>query len=296
MRLWISRSGEVPIQEQLSTQIILGIVSGDLAAGERLPSTTELARRFRLHANTVRVAYRGLAERGWVEWRQGSGFYVRANGEPEAEPYGLNHLISGFLKTARDQGHTLTDIRAGLMRWLSAQRPDHILVIEPDPDLRDILIAELEDKICIRVEGCDISECSNPAASVGAVAAALSYRAEQIREALPPDTILVSLHSSSIPKILSGERRPLDSETVTVVSRWPDFLKRARATLVAVGIDPGALDIRDAHQKGWERGLGRDSFVITDSFLASRLPQCHARIFPIIADESVAELRTAVTE
>jgi hypothetical protein len=33
----------------------LGIVSGDLAAGARLPSTTELARRFRLHANTVGV-------------------------------------------------------------------------------------------------------------------------------------------------------------------------------------------------------------------------------------------------
>ena len=33
MRFWFARDGGVPIREQLVTQIVLGIVCGDLAAG-----------------------------------------------------------------------------------------------------------------------------------------------------------------------------------------------------------------------------------------------------------------------
>src|SRR5688572_628585 len=133
MKLWLSKSSEVPIQEQLSTQLILGIVSADLAPGERLPSTSEVARQFHIHANTVRAAYRELAERGWVDWRQGSGFYVRAlEGRHELDPkLGLDHLISTFFAVARQRGHSLTEIQSRITRWFSLQAPDHILVIEP---------------------------------------------------------------------------------------------------------------------------------------------------------------------
>src|SRR5918997_502659 len=78
MRLWLSKNSEVPIREQLITQITLGIVSNDLKISERLPSTRDLARRYDIHANTVSAAYRELAKRGWVQFRKGSGVYVRA--------------------------------------------------------------------------------------------------------------------------------------------------------------------------------------------------------------------------
>ncbi|MEO6393118.1 MAG: GntR family transcriptional regulator, partial [Pyrinomonadaceae bacterium] len=61
MKIWLSKSGEVSLREQLAAQIILGVVSGDLAPGQRLPSTRELARRYEIHANTVSAAYRNLA-------------------------------------------------------------------------------------------------------------------------------------------------------------------------------------------------------------------------------------------
>ena len=69
MKLWISKTSAETIQEQLSAQIVLGIVSGDLSPGERLPSTSVIARRFHIHANTVGAVYRSLAKRRWVEWR-----------------------------------------------------------------------------------------------------------------------------------------------------------------------------------------------------------------------------------
>ncbi|HET9479284.1 MAG TPA: GntR family transcriptional regulator, partial [Pyrinomonadaceae bacterium] len=70
MRIWLSKNSEVPIREQLVTQIVLGIVSNDLKVNERLPSTRDLARRYDIHANTVSAAYRELARRGWVEFRK----------------------------------------------------------------------------------------------------------------------------------------------------------------------------------------------------------------------------------
>jgi DNA-binding transcriptional MocR family regulator len=43
MKLWISKSSEVPVAEQLTTQIMLAIHSGELKPNQKLPSTRELA-------------------------------------------------------------------------------------------------------------------------------------------------------------------------------------------------------------------------------------------------------------
>src|SRR5712664_1454509 len=81
MQLWFARGSEVTIREQLVTQVILGILSDDLAPGQRLPSTRELARRFKLHPNTASAGYRQLERERWLESRRGSGVFVRAAGE-----------------------------------------------------------------------------------------------------------------------------------------------------------------------------------------------------------------------
>jgi GntR family transcriptional regulator len=298
MKLWLSRSTEIPIQEQLSTQLILGIVSADLLPGERLPSTTQLARRFQIHPNTVRAAYRELTSRRWLEWRQGSGFYVRApDHEAKLNPaFDLDQLTATFLKVARERGYSLGQIQSGIERWLSVQAPDHVLVIEPDAELREILMTEIKDHVDIRVEGMGL--CAETAHSgfpdqVGAICVALYDHAEEVRRVLRRETPFLFLRSFSIPKRLAGERRPSSDDIITVASRWPDFLHWARTTLVAIGIDPTALDLRDARRKGWDRGLTASSFIITDSLLARSVPKdCRPRVFQIISDESIAMLNS----
>ncbi len=98
MKFWLSKSSEVPLREQLVSQVILGIASRDLEPGQRLPSTRELARRFHIHANTVSAVYRELAERGWVDFRKGSGVYVKvvkADAELDAN-LALNQITSSL--------------------------------------------------------------------------------------------------------------------------------------------------------------------------------------------------------
>src|ERR687897_336129 len=154
MRIWISKSSEVPIREQLVTQIVLGIVSNDLKIAERLPSTRELARRYDIHANTVSAAYRELAQRGWVEFRKGSGVYVRArNDETLENGLALDQLISRFVRNLREEGYSLAEIQTGIHRSLSTERPDHFLLLEADPDLREILVAEIATATKAKVKG-----------------------------------------------------------------------------------------------------------------------------------------------
>lgn len=62
------------------------IAQGQLAAGERLPSVRELSQRRGLSPTTALAALRALEQRGWVEARPQSGYYVRPKLRRLAEP------------------------------------------------------------------------------------------------------------------------------------------------------------------------------------------------------------------
>ena len=296
MRLWLSRNSEVPLREQLVRQVMLGIVSDDLKPGQRLPSTRELARRFRIHSNTVSAAYRDLERRGWIEFRKGSGVYVRALGEDAlgaalTTRLELDQLISAFLSLARAQGFSLAEIQGRVKHWLAEEPPDHFLVVEPDAGLREILVSEIEEATGSRVRGAGLEACRDGGCA-GAAVVALYSHAEVVRAALPAGTTPILLHSRSVPESLQGGEPPPPDALVAVVSRWPQFLNWARVVLVAAGLDPSSLAFRDAREDGWERGLRTSAFVITDALTSAQLPRgLDARVFRVIADSSLEELR-----
>src|SRR5688572_11670412 len=302
MRLWVSKNSDVPLREQLVRQVMLGVVSGDLGPGQRLPSTRELARRFRIHSNTVSAAYRDLERRGWLESRKGSGVYVRPlpgdGGAAQAlssSPLELDQLIAAFLALARGQGFSLREIQERIKHWLGLQPPDHFLVVEPDAGLREILVAEIQEATGFDVRGAGPEECRDAARLAGAAVVALYTQAGDVRAVLPTGTAPLLLHSRSVPDSLSGEEKPPADALVSVVSRWPKFLEWTHVVLVAAGLDASALNLRDAREAGWERGLRASALVITDALTARSLPAgCEARVFRIVADSSLEELRSFV--
>ncbi|HKG45659.1 MAG TPA: GntR family transcriptional regulator [Pyrinomonadaceae bacterium] len=292
MRLWISKNSEVPIREQLVTQIVLGIVSNDLEIAERLPSTRELARRYDIHANTVSSAYRELARRGWVEFRKGSGVYVRArNDEPIENELALDQVIARFFRNLREEGYSLADIQAGVQRSLSVQRPDHFVLLEPDPELREILVAEIAAATKVTVKGVGPNEVDG--ALAGAVPVVLYGHMHQFADRIKPETDVLVLHSASVVERMRGQARPPREALVAVISRWPEFLRWARTMLVAAGLDADALTFRDARERNWEKGLRSAAFVITDSLMAPRIPAgCEVKVFRVLAEASLSELRS----
>src|SRR5215212_1067106 len=290
MRIWISKNSEVPIREPLLTQIVLGIVSNDLKVAERLPSTRELARRYDIHANTVSAAYRELARRGWVEFRKGSGVYVRArNDEPLDNRLALDQLIGRFFRNLREDGYSLAEIQSGVQRSLSLQRPDHFLLIEPDPELREILIAEISTATKVKIKGTGPEEFDGAA---GAVPLVLYGHLEGFADRIKPETDLLVLHSASVVESMRGQTKPSPEALVAIVSRWPEFLRWARTMLIAAGLDADALSFRDARERSWEKGLRSAAFVITDSLMAPRIPAaCEVKVFRVLAESSLKELR-----
>ena len=289
MRIWISKNSEVPIREQLVTQLVLGIVSNDLKIGERLPSTRDLARRYDIHANTVSAAYRELARRRWVEFRKGSGVYVRTrDDEPIDDAMALDQLIGRFFRNLREEGYALSEIEAGIQRSLSMQRPDHFLLLEPDPELRSILVAEIESATKAKVKGVG-PEIDGTA---GAVPLVLYGHLEGFADDIKQHSDLLVLHSASIVESMRGQTKPSRDDLVAIVSRWPEFLRWARTLLVAAGIDGDALSVRDARERDWEKGLRSAAFVITDSLMAPRIPAgCDVKIYRVLAESSLKDIR-----
>jgi DNA-binding transcriptional regulator YhcF (GntR family) len=295
MQLWFARGSEVSIREQLVTQVVLGILGDDLAPGQRLPSTRELARRFDLHPNTVSAGYRQLARDRWVEYRRGSGVFVRANkpDAPLSSAFALDHLIATLFRSARKQGVSLPALRARLRHWLELQPPDRFLLIEPDEELRRIVAAEMQQAVSFPVVSCGLEDC-RPLLD-GSIAVALPNREAAVREELPDGAELLTLRFRSVPSSL-GQWLPAPSGAlVGIASAWPDFLKLARTMLNAAGFHPDSLVLRDARKPNWQRGLKQTAAVVCDSLTARELPAgCRAIPFSLLAESSIEELRRYV--
>lgn len=294
MRFWFARNGGVPIREQLVTQVVLGILCGDLAPDQRLPSTRDLARRFRLHPNTVSSAYRQLGKERWVEFRHGSGVYIRKS-TLEALPrstLALDQLIANLFRTAREQGAPLSAVHSRLQQWMALQPPDHFLLIEPDEELRRIVAAEMRQVAAFPVEARGMEACSPSGKLQGAIPVVLANRKEIVRQALPAGTQLLVLSVQSVPRSLH-EWLPVPSDTlIAIASRWPGFLKLARTILAAAGFHRDSLIFRDTSEPRWQRGLKQMAAVICDSLTASEVPKgCRVISFSLLSESASAELR-----
>lgn len=71
----LSKTGE-PLFRQLYLGLRAAILTGRLHAGERLPSSRDLAEQFHVSRTVVVLAYDQLLAEGYVEGRRGSGTYV----------------------------------------------------------------------------------------------------------------------------------------------------------------------------------------------------------------------------
>lgn len=293
MQLWFARRSDITIREQLVTQVILAILSHDLAPGQRLPSTREIARRFRVHPNTVSAGYRQLEREHWVEFRHGSGVYVRQQ-KPESaasSALALDQLIFKLFRDARELGAPLSQVRARLQQWLQLQPPDHFLLIEPDPELRAILTFEMQRALTFPVTNSDLASCKRDRQLEAAIAVSLPGQAEAVRRILPTGAEQVTLQTRSVPSSLSAWLPAPATVLIGIASSWPGFLKRARTILTAAGFQPESLLFRDTRKPNWKRGLDQTVAVVCDALAQTALPEtCRPIPFPLISESSLAEL------
>ena len=105
-----NRPAYLQLKEYLKEQILSGIIQ----AGERLPSTRELALTLRLSRNTVIQAYQDLEEEGFIETVPGQGSFVGAvaieSGTATDLPW--SELVTGYATSA-----VRLDIEKTELKW-----------------------------------------------------------------------------------------------------------------------------------------------------------------------------------
>lgn len=78
MEIIISSNTSKPIYEQITFQIKASIMSGELKAGEPIPSMRALAKSLHISVITVQKAYEDLQRDGFIETTVGRGSFVSA--------------------------------------------------------------------------------------------------------------------------------------------------------------------------------------------------------------------------
>ena len=113
LEIVISNSGSVPIYEQIEAQIKDAIMTGELAAGEHLPSIRSLANDLRVSVITTKRAYSDLEELGFVVTVQGKGTFVASGNQDLLCEERIRHVeesLERAIADARPLGLTADDL------------------------------------------------------------------------------------------------------------------------------------------------------------------------------------------
>jgi GntR family transcriptional regulator len=114
MLIDIQTESPVPIYDQIVTQIMFGIASDGVAAGDMIPSVREMAQRLLVHPNTVARAVQELERRGVVAAKRGRGMEVTAAAPSlcrAARQEIVRNRIRGALREAASSALPPEDIR-----------------------------------------------------------------------------------------------------------------------------------------------------------------------------------------
>ena len=103
---------KTPIYIQIIEQIKLDIISGNISAGERLPSVREIALKLKVNPNTVQKALSELEETGLIYTERTNGKFVTEN-LGLIEKYKKEHadrLTESFIENMRIIGFSGEDV------------------------------------------------------------------------------------------------------------------------------------------------------------------------------------------
>ncbi|HJP32410.1 MAG TPA: GntR family transcriptional regulator [Candidatus Latescibacteria bacterium] len=114
MLLDLSDQSSETLQQQIIRQVRARILTGELVAGEALPSIRGMARQLRVSVITVDRAYDQLSRQGLISSRRGKGYFVsevsrkkRTTMARERLDEQLRHLVRGAVA----EGLSPDDIR-----------------------------------------------------------------------------------------------------------------------------------------------------------------------------------------
>ncbi len=295
MEIRVSRSGAVPVREQIIEQVRLLIGSGELKAGEALPSVRELARTLKIHHNTVSHAYRELSKRGWLTVRPGSGVFVKRRDERATlESAGdLDSLINAFLAYARQRGYSLQQVRARVRERMAAQPPDHYLVVEPDPSIAAMLTYDISTATGVPVSTATPHQiAATPGLAIGAAVAASVHTLQKYPDVYPSQAVVVPLEFPQAHEFMERVRGLEQPSVIVIASHSEEFREAARGVLAAAA--GRKHEICDCRLEAGETPAEAADLVVCDTHSRRRVKARTVMVVPSLSKKSLAALRDAM--
>ena len=296
MEIRIDKQSEISVRQQLAEQIIFSIATERLKPGQALPSVRELARRLKIHHNTVSEAYQDLVRRAWVVGRRGSRVIVRAP-EERAERmsgYDVDDLINATIRVARQQGCSLQELRERVRMRLLAEPPDHILIVEEETGLRQLLQEEIRAKLGQSTASCSIANlAAHPGLAIGALVVAGQYAIGEVDRLVPKNLPAIPLAFSAADEHLEVLRKLDQPSVIAVVSVSAVFLQTARSLLApALGRRHVMRDF--CFPLDDPKAVRAADLVFVDSIARPRVKHSKLLEYRLIAPASLEYLRTAM--
>jgi GntR family transcriptional regulator len=113
MLLNLTDLSDESLQSQIARQIRAKVLSGELPAGDTLPSIRALAKEQRVSVVTVQRGYETLEREGLIHSRRGKGFFVSQLKEASKKEMAMQRLIERIeptLKIALAEGMSAEEI------------------------------------------------------------------------------------------------------------------------------------------------------------------------------------------
>jgi DNA-binding transcriptional regulator YhcF (GntR family) len=300
MDIFVNRRGGVPVRDQLVTQLELKILGGELAQGQRLPSVRALARRLKVHHNTVSAAYQDLQASGHVDLRRGSGVFVRGGGPRAlAEADGLDEMIRLALHAAFAKGFGGAEVRAAVERWLAAAPPDRVVVIDPVREMAEIIMHEIRLGLGISASSATFEDLArDPRLLSGALAVVLPYHEATVSQTAPGAALeVVHLEVSASDRDAINALAP--GSIVLVVSHASTVLPFASVFLRSLRGEDIHVEVRLlSATREWRRLVAAADFVLADVLACAAVRAARPRRLRevrMLSPSTLNRLREALT-
>lgn len=100
MKIILKNKSDVPIYEQIETQLIEQILSGALAEQAQMPSIRQLARDLKISVVTTTRVYNDLCEQGYLVSVAGKGVFVAPKSNDLLRERMLCEMEDGLIRAA----------------------------------------------------------------------------------------------------------------------------------------------------------------------------------------------------
>ena len=122
MDIVLSQKTDKPIYTQIYEQIAAQIMSGELAAGEKLPPIRTVAVTLRISVIPVKQAWEQLEHEGFISTAVGRGSFVCELAHHEISDKrtsAAEELLSRDVKACREMGLSLEEIQRIVLKYFS---------------------------------------------------------------------------------------------------------------------------------------------------------------------------------